>query len=190
MQDQDLPVGARTRADADARDAELVGNGRRELARHALEDDAERAGFLERDSVYRDLRSLLVGFALDLESAHLVDELRRQAEVTHDRDPDLGQTPGDLDNATSAFELDRVHAGLLHKSTGAGDRLLGRRVIRHEWHIADQQGLPRAPSDRLCVVKHVFERHGKRRPVPEHHHAKAVADKEYRDARLVEDARA
>src|SRR5438132_8724076 len=23
---------------------------------------------------------------------------------------------------TSAFELDRVHAGLLHKSTGAGDR--------------------------------------------------------------------
>src|SRR2546427_9483779 len=40
VQDQDLPVGARTRADADGRDAELVGNGRGELARQAAEGDA------------------------------------------------------------------------------------------------------------------------------------------------------
>ena len=190
MQHEHLPVGGGSSPDPDRRDAQRVRDRARQLAGHALEHDAERTGLLQPLRIGQDARRLGVSLALDLEAAHLVDELRRQADVTHDRDADLGEPARDFDHPASAFELDRVHAGLLHEAAGARDRLLDRRVIGHERHVADQQRLLGAPSDGLRVVQHVVQRHRQRRRVAEHHHAEAVADQQDGDSRLVEDLRA
>src|SRR5207302_1947476 len=80
-----------------------------------LQHDAERASLLEGFGVGQDLRRLCVRLALHLESAHLVDELRRQPDVAHDGNSELGQAPRDLDHPAAALELDRMHAGLLHE---------------------------------------------------------------------------
>src|SRR2546428_903564 len=123
VEDEDLPVSSRPGTDADGRNAKGLRNTSREVGWHALEDDAERAGLLELLGVRQDARSVLVALALDLAAAHLVDELRREPQVSHHGDAHSGQALRDLDDAAAALELDCVHASLLDESAGAGDRL-------------------------------------------------------------------
>src|SRR5450631_4340698 len=151
---QDLAVGTGTGPDADGWDPNGLRDAARELAWHSLEDQAERSSLLELFGVGQDPRRLSLALALDLEAAHLVDELRRQTKVTHDRDAQLGQAAGDLNDATAALQLDGVHATFLKEPAGAGDRLLDGDVIRHERHIAHEQSLSRTPGDRLGMVDH------------------------------------
>src|SRR6266849_2062308 len=106
VEDEHLPVRARPRADADGRDSKRSRHSGRDLARHALEDDAERARPLELLGVRKDARGLLLGFALDLEAPHLMNELRGEAQMSHDRDAHRGQPLRDLDDSAAAFELD------------------------------------------------------------------------------------
>ena len=119
-----------------------------------------------------------------------MDGLGRESEVAHHRDAELGEAACDLDHRSSPLELDRVHARLLEEPSRADDRLLRRRVVGHERHVADQQCLARAPSHRLRVVEHVLQGHRQRRRIAEHHHAEAVADKQDRKPSLIEDLRA
>src|SRR5581483_6308310 len=93
--------------------------------RDAFEHDAEGAGLLEREGVGQDAVGLGLALALDLETAHLVDELRREPEMAHHRDAELGQPARVLDHAAAALQLDSVHARLLDEAAGARDRLLG-----------------------------------------------------------------
>ena len=123
VQDEHLPVGAGAGADADGRDAQRLSDGARELAGHSLQHDAEGSRLLQGFRVSQDPGRLRVRLALDLEPAHLVDELRRQAEMAHDRDAELGQPARDLDHV-AALELDRVHPGLLEEPARGCDCLL------------------------------------------------------------------
>ena len=107
--------------------------------------------------------------------------------MAHHRDPHTGQSLGELGDPAPALQLDGVHAAFLDESPGAFDRLLGRRVIRHERHIAHQQGLARATRDRLGVMDHLVHRHRQRGRVAQHHHAETVAHQQDRNAGLVED---
>src|SRR5207245_7948499 len=118
------PVRARPGSDTDGWNAKGLRHACGEIGRHSLEDDAERARLLELFGIRQDSRRLLVALALDLEAAHLVDELGRQSEVTHYGDAHRRQLPRDLDDTAAALQLHRVHAAFLDEASGAGDRLL------------------------------------------------------------------
>src|SRR5216684_1263862 len=86
VEDEHLPVRSRPRADADGRDSKRLCHAGPHFGRHALEDDAEGPRLLELLGIRQDARGLLLGLALDLESAHLIHELRGEAEMAHERD--------------------------------------------------------------------------------------------------------
>src|SRR6266851_2364061 len=144
VEDEHLPVRSPPRADADGRDSKRLRHAGPHLGRHALEDDAEGPRLLELLGIREDARGLLLGLALDLESAHLIHELRRETEMAHDRDAHRSQPLRDLDDPAAAFELDGVHSAFLDEAGRGGDRLFDRRVIRHERHVAHEQRLMRA----------------------------------------------
>src|ERR1700674_5892773 len=83
---QHLAIGAGTCSDADSRDPKGLGDTAPEIAGHSLQDEAERSRLLQVLGVGEDASGLSLALALDFEAPHLVDELRREAEVTHDRD--------------------------------------------------------------------------------------------------------
>ena len=59
--------------------------------------------------------------------AELVDRLRRQPEVPHDRDPDLDEMPDDLGDVGPALQLHRPDAHLLHHPAAVPHRLVQAR---------------------------------------------------------------
>ena len=56
--------------------------------------------------------------------------------------------PDNICALAAAFQLHRIHAGFLQEPPGVAHRLLDRNLVRHERHIADQQGelAPRATA--------------------------------------------
>ena len=62
-----------------------------QLLRDELEDDRERAGFLDREGVGEERARLVAGLALDADLADGVDRLGRQPDVAHDRDAGAGR---------------------------------------------------------------------------------------------------
>ena len=87
--DLDLPGAAGAGADADGRDAQALGDGRGQLLGHQLQHDREGAGLLDRQRVGEQGSRGIAGLALHADLADLVDGLRRQADVAHDRDAGL-----------------------------------------------------------------------------------------------------
>src|SRR6266850_3058299 len=124
MEDKNLSVGSGAGADADGRDAKRLRDAAPKLARNSFQDQAERPGLLELLGVGQDPGGLGLRLALDLEAAHLVDELGCEAEVTHHGNSELRQATRDLDDPAPALELHGMHAALLQETPGAGDRLL------------------------------------------------------------------
>ena len=91
--------------------------------------------------------------ALHPEAAHGQHRLRGEAEMAHDRD--LG--PDDrLDHrqaGPAALELDRVGAGPDQRGRVAHG-VLGREVVAHPGHVAQDQAARLGPGHRRGVVRH------------------------------------
>src|SRR6267378_5096565 len=95
VEDEHLPVRPGPRTYPDGRNAKGFRYTSRKVGRDALEDDAERSGLLELLRVRQDSSGLLVALALDLEAAHLVDELRSEPKVSHHGHAHRGQLLSD-----------------------------------------------------------------------------------------------
>ena len=89
MADEDLAVTTGSRADADHRHREIARDLLREAGGDLLEHESEGARVLQGDGVAPNLIGLHVGGGAYLIAAELVDRLRRQAQVTHDRNAHL-----------------------------------------------------------------------------------------------------
>src|SRR5665213_1573207 len=113
-----LAIGSGAGADPDGRDSKSLCHPGGHGVGHTLEDDAEGARLLQVCGIGQDASRLRLSLALDLEAAHLVHKLRRQPQVPHDRDSELGQAPGDVDDVAAPLQLDRVHATLLQEAPG------------------------------------------------------------------------
>src|SRR5580704_8834422 len=76
VEDENLPIAIGARADADSRDAELLGNPRSKFARHGFQHDRKCACGLDRSRVALELARSVSGFALNAESAERIYGLR------------------------------------------------------------------------------------------------------------------
>src|SRR5680860_1369119 len=88
----------------------------------------------------------------------LMDGLRGEAKVSHDRDTCLHHAAHDLSHAAAALELHGVDPGLLQVATGVVERFGGRRLVAHERHVADDERVLHPPGYRRGVVNHVVHR--------------------------------
>src|ERR1700682_2037139 len=189
LDDEHLGVTMRSGADADRRRRQPFRYPLTEHTRDALEDDGEGAGFLQRLGVLEDLLRRLITATLDAHATELVDELRRQPQVAHDRDAHRRQCFRGADHAPSSLHLHRMNTRLLQETAGVANRVLFGRVVGHEGHVADDQRVWRAANHCSGVTDHVVHRHAERVRISQHRVAQAVADQQDRDAGAVEPAR-
>jgi hypothetical protein len=82
----------------------------------------------------------VVVLGLHLEPAELVHALRGEAEVAHHRDAGLGHAGCQLDDAPGALDLDGGRARLLEEAGRVAQALVGRALVGHEGHGADDEG--------------------------------------------------
>ena len=108
--------------------------------------------------------------------------------MTHDRDSGRDDRADRGHDFAPALELDGVHPAVLQEPARVPDRVLDRRLVGHEGHVADEVRGPRAAGHGAGVMEHVLHRHGKRRVVPEHDHAERVPDEDGVHARAIESA--
>ena len=108
--DLDLAAAAGAGADPDRRDAQPLGDRRRELLRDELEHDRERARLLDRERVGEERPGLVAGLALDADLADRVDRLRRQPMWPMTGIPALTSASIDPGAPDAALDLDRLGA--------------------------------------------------------------------------------
>ncbi len=178
VRDEHLAIALGARADADRRHRDGCRDLARDVGRNRLEDDRVHTRLFESERIREQPLATTGITALDLEAAELVIALRRQADVAHDGNPRRDQLPDELRVNGAALELDRVTAAILHQLPGVGHRLLERRLIRHERHVADDVSSPGSPRDRATVIGHLVERHRQGRVVTLDDHAERIADQE------------
>src|SRR6202043_1201132 len=117
LDDEHLGIAMRSRANADRRHRQRFRYPLTEHSRDALQDDGEGAGFLQRLGVIEDLLRRFITATLDAHATELVDELRRQPQVAHDRDAHRRQGFRVPDDASSPLHLHGMHARLLQEAT-------------------------------------------------------------------------
>ena len=180
------PSVAAAGADPDRRDLELSRDLGAELGRHRLERRSRtrppsRAGARARGRARRPRRVPAPC------TRRALDGLRRQSDVRHRRDPDVGQPTHQL--VLGSLELDRVGAPLLDQPSGVAHAVLDRA-----WY--DMNGMSpttiarrrrgRPPSVWWSMSSIVT---GSSFVYPRTLPADRVADQQHRNAGLVEDLR-
>jgi hypothetical protein len=123
--DEDLPVAARPRPDADGGDVDGAGDTLGEGHGHALDDQGEAARVGDGDGVFEDGLGGLVGAALHLEAPHRVHALGQKAHVPHHGDAHLYEPVDGVGKLPAALQLHALDGALLHEPPGAAQGLLG-----------------------------------------------------------------
>ncbi len=78
-----------------------------------------------------------------------------------------------------AFQLDGVHAALLHHAHGGRDGGAGPPLIAAEGQVADEQRAAGAARHRPTVRQHLLQRDGQCRVVAVHHHRRRIAHQQH-----------
>ena len=149
----------------------------------AFEHDGESAGLLD-GAGRRPADCLGLRRACDLEAAHLVDRLRRQADVPHHRDPDLDEPRGSTSatrappsSLTAAAPPSWISRPALRTASSTTD------LVGQERHVGDDQGALRSAATAAVWWTILSSVTGERRLMAHDHHAERIADEQRVDRR-------
>ena len=117
--------------------------------------------------------------APDPVAAELVNRLRRQADVPHDRYPHPDQGPDGLGHPLSPFKLDSLRAGLLHDPPGVAQGLFDRHLVGQEGQIHEHQRATGPAAHGGGMIDHLIEGGAQRGFVAGDHLVERVADQEH-----------
>ena len=107
--------------------------------------------------------------------------------MPHHRNANIGHRSHMIDHNCAAFQLDCVSSSL-QKPSCIAKRVFVAGLIRHEWHIADDERSLGSPSDKLRMVEHVVHRHRERIGLPLYDHTQRIPDQNRLDAGLFDNA--
>jgi hypothetical protein len=193
VEHEHLPVAPGTGADADRGHVDVVGHQAGDLVGHALEHDREAAGGGQRLGIGDELERGTVLAALDLEAAHGMHRLRREAQVAHHRHLGVDERFDHRQPLATAFELHRLGAGS-DEPRRVVDRVDRGGVVAQPREVGDDQrllgralgrGRRQAARDRGGVVGDVVDRHLEGVVVAEDDHGDRVAHQDQIDPGLV-----
>ena len=108
---------------------------------------AKAPGVLEGLRIGEEALAITRAPGLDPQTTECVDRLRGQPEVSHHRDPPLGQVRDRVHRPPAALELHRMHP-CLEEEDGILDGVGAGALVGAEGQVADQQllGAPRATA--------------------------------------------
>ena len=171
------PSQAGPGADADGRDVDRLGDGGAHHVGHPLDHEGEAAGRVERLGRVEQGAGGVGALALDPEAAHGEHRLGRQAEVAHDRDFGPDDRLDGREAGPAALELHGLRAGA-DEGGGVAHRVIGREVVAHPRHVAQDQAARLGPGHRRGVVRHDVDVDVQRVLVAEHVVGHRVADQD------------
>ena len=173
----DLAVRSTASTNPNCGNVQRLGDLRRNALWHALQDDGEAAGFLQRHCILVQPHSRFCSLSLDLEPAELCRRLRGQPNVPLDGDARIDDSSNAAFDAGAPFELHGVHPTLLHEAAGVLDRIVNVQVASKR-QVADKERVLRGPGHGLAVVQHVVHGDLLRPVVAELDHPKGVSDQQ------------
>src|SRR5262249_37589038 len=118
LRNQDLPVAATARADANRRDLQRGGDLLSQVDREPRDHRPERPFPFGDKSILHDL----VSIALDAEAAEATYRLRRHADMAHHGDVRPGDRLDARRTPDAALDLDRVRAAFFDEPAGIAER--------------------------------------------------------------------
>ncbi len=187
MEDQNLPIAIRSRANPNRRNPDLRRDPRRDFPRHALQHQHHCACGLQRVRIVQQLVDRGGRFPLHLVSAHPMHRLRREPQMPDYWNFRRSQPFHQLSPACAAFNLDCLRASFLHKAHCVGDRVICAQVVRTPWHIRRDNCPTHRSTHCARMVQHLVDRHRQRCVVAHHHHGERVADEDQVDPSLVDE---
>src|SRR5690606_1496946 len=131
----------------DRRDAQDLGDARRDLDRDHLQHDRDGAGLGDGQRVLAQALGRVVTAALHARAAEQVLRLGREAEVPDDGDARVGERADLRRDTATALELDAAHARLLEETHARGERLLRAGLVRPERQVDDGERTPGRARD-------------------------------------------
>ena len=185
--DEDLTVALRTSTNADRRHFQTGRYPAGQLGRNRLEDNRKHARLLENIGIFKKaFRSLRIA-ALRAKSAQLMDRLRRQPKMPHNRNSDIDQPLGCLhDMASAAFDLYGCRAAFLNQPAGISHGFFHAELECEKGHVGHDQGPLRATAHGLRVMNHHVEGHRECIIKAQDNHADRISNQNDVDTRAVQ----
>ena len=176
---QDLAITFGAGADADGRNSQATGDFPSQLSRHQLQDDSKTPRLLKTLGLGPQTFCRSFFPALHPVPSKGVNRLWDQAKVAHDGDPGLNKRLHRLAGGrSSTLQFHSLDTGFFQHPTGISESVFRRNLEGEEWHIQDQEGLRRPPSNGLPVVNHLVQRNRDGVRVAQYHLTQGVANKE------------
>ena len=148
----------------------------------------EAAQVLQQLRITHQLLGLLLHRGAGHVGAELVDRLRREAQVTHDRDAGGEDALDAFGDDRAALHLDGMRAGFLHDAHRALQRELAVALVAAERHVHHHQRPRYRAHHRRGMVDHLVQGDGQRRFMSMHDIGGAVAHQQHIQSGLIQDA--
>src|SRR6266404_651454 len=134
MENQDLYIAMLSGTNPNRGDTDAFSDQFRNLARYYLEDDSKGACIFERFGVSKKISGSFSRLSLNAVAAELVDRLRSQTDMAHDRDLLVNQSLNKMRTTASSLELDGLGPGFLNQAKCRSHSVVGagmKTAIRH-----------------------------------------------------------
>src|SRR5579872_459662 len=125
VNDQNLAIALGAGADSDGRRLDLRSNQGGDFAGNPLEVEAGDAGAIERNGITHELIDGFKRFALHLVTAHDIDRLWRQTDVTGNGNFSVDHSANEVGSLFSAFHLYRFGTTFFDEAGGVANGFIG-----------------------------------------------------------------
>ena len=157
-----LTVALGTSANTDCWHFQTSRYARSQIRGNGFENNRKHAGLLEKIGLLQKALCGLGVATLGTKSAQLMDRLRRQAKMSHNRNADIDQPLCRIpDLASAAFDLHGRRPALLNQPAGISHGFFHVELEGKKRHVSHDEGPFRASANGSRVMDHHVERHGK-----------------------------
>src|SRR6266568_3640578 len=155
--DEDLAIAMRACADADGWNFQAGSYRLRDGLGNRLEHQCKGACVLQRKRIRDQFLRCLVISGLLPHSSQMMHILRRQPEMSHNRETGLSKPPNGLRNGASALQLHGSSAPFLEEPCRVLHGLLGRNLVGQKGHVCHHQRAIGPSRNRTRMMDHRLE---------------------------------
>ena len=185
---QHLTVTAVTRSNTNSYGFYLTRYFSRQLSRNLFQNDGKNTCLIQGDGIADELLGLSLFLGTDAVAAKLVDALWGQSQMTMHRNTGIYHRLDGIRNLHSTFELQGIHARLLHHAASVAQCFLLADLITAKRHIAYHKGMLAGTCHAAGMVNHLVYGDRQGISITCHHVAGRIANQDTIDACCIQNA--
>ena len=154
----------------------LLRDKRCNLRRHTFDHDSKCTRFFHCFRIFQKFFRCCLALSLHFKSTKRIDGLWGQTNVCTHRNSGIYDCFDLRTHFHAAFQFDRIAASFLHQTSSIDKGIINRSLVRHKWHINDNQRIFSPTRYRCAVMDHVFHRNGNRVLVSKDHISQRITN--------------